>query len=259
MGGAASEQPGDRLILLGPIPAAPYPDLRQMGEAWPPFLPLLFPCWKEETAFLSSPGPEATSGEWPRSKPESSGGWGRDGEGEPGLGTIAGSPPAGRPPQSTFLWGSGGRAEEPRGTDAFAPPRHFPTLSSQLPAHTYPRSLPAPNEDNPGVHRLASVGPGPGARRVSPSLDPRLREGRVAESGPGPGPRATLAGGGAGGACKRRPSRDGSGGGGAEAGLRGQGNRVRGWEPTRAGPGPAPTRVGRLGGSGQLVSPPRET
>lgn len=67
------------------------------------FLPLLFPCWKEETAFLSSPGPEATSGEWPRSKPESSGGWGRDGEGETGLGTIAGSPPAGRPPQSTFL------------------------------------------------------------------------------------------------------------------------------------------------------------
>lgn len=48
------------------------------------------------------------------------------------------------------------------------------------------------------------VGLGPGARRVSPSLDPGLREGRVAESGPGPGPRATLAGGGAGGACRRR-------------------------------------------------------
>lgn len=90
------------------------------------------------------------------------------------------------------------------------------------------------------------VGPGPGARRVSPSLDPGLREGRVAESGPGPGPRATLAGGGAGGACRRRPSGDGSGGGGAEAGLRGQGNRARGWEPTRAGPGLAPTRVGGL-------------
>lgn len=89
------------------------------------------------------------------------------------------------------------------------------------------------------------VGPGPGARRVSPSLDPGLREGRVAESGPGPGPRATLAGGGAGGACRRRPSGDGSAGGGAEAGLRGQGSRARGCEPTR-GPGPAPSRVGEL-------------
>lgn len=90
------------------------------------------------------------------------------------------------------------------------------------------------------------VGLGPGARRVSPSLDPGLREGRVAESGPGPGPRATLAGGGAGGACRRRPSGDASGGGGAEAGLRSQGNRARGWEPTRAGPGPQPSEVGGL-------------
>ena len=56
------------------------------------------------------------------------------------------------------------------------------------------------------------VGLRPGARRVSPSLDLGLGEGRVAESGPGPGPRATLAGGGAGGACRRRSNRDGSGG-----------------------------------------------
>lgn len=104
------------------------------------------------------------------------------------------------------------------------------------------------------------VGLGPGARRVSPSLDPRLREGRVAESGPGPGPRATLAGGGAGGACRRRPSGDASGGGGAEAGLRSQGNRARGWGPTRAGPGPQPSEVrglekrspARLSASGDL-------
>ncbi|XP_044889434.1 proline-rich protein 36-like [Felis catus] len=90
------------------------------------------------------------------------------------------------------------------------------------------------------------MGPRPGARRVSPSLDLGLREGRAAESGPGPGPRATLAGGGAGGACRRRQSEDESGGWGAEAGLPGQRNRARGWEPKRAGLRPALSGVRRL-------------
>lgn len=97
------------------------------------------------------------------------------------------------------------------------------------------------------------AGLGPGARRVSPSLDLGLREGRVAESGPGPGPRATLAGGGAGGACRPRPNGNGSGDWGAEAGLRGQGNRPRGREPTRAGLGPALSGVRGL----EMQSPVR--
>lgn len=44
-------------------------------------------------------------------------------------------------------------------------------------------------------------------------------EGRVAASGPGPGPRATLAGGGAGGACRRRSSGNEIWVWGTEAGL----------------------------------------
>lgn len=129
----------------------PTPHLRQTGEAWPPVppLPLLFPCWKEEAAFLSSPGPGATSGEWPRSKPESSGGWGRDGEGGTGLRTIAGSPPAARPPQPTFLGGSGGRAEEPRGADAFAPPRHSPRPELSARSSHPPSAPPSPPQGSP--------------------------------------------------------------------------------------------------------------
>lgn len=100
---------------------------------------------------------------------------------------------------------------------------------------------------------LHGVGPRPGDRRLSPSLDLGLREGRVAESGPGPGPRATLAGGGAGGACRRRPNGDGSGGWGAEAGLRGQGSRARILEPTKAGLGPALSGVRGL----EMQSPAR--
>lgn len=81
------------------------------------------------------------------------GGWGRDGEGETQLGTIAGSLGlvAGPSPRSSKDGvGGGGRTKEPQG--AFPSPRQFPSplaISSRL--ATYPPSLPAPNEENPGV------------------------------------------------------------------------------------------------------------
>lgn len=105
------------------------------------------------------------------------------------------------------------RILEEQAEGAFPSPRHFP----------HPQPL-APNLPSLPTRIIQvsrpwhKVGPGPGARRVSPLLDLGLREGRVAESGPGPGPRATLAGGGAGGACRRRQSGDGSGGLGSGGG-----------------------------------------
>lgn len=86
------------------------------------------------------------------------------------------------------------------------------------------------------------VGLRPGPRRVSPSLDLGLGEGRVAESGPGPGPRATLAGGGAGGACRRRSNRDGSGGWERRRVSEAR-ETARGLEPRRSGLRPAQSRV----------------
>lgn len=83
-----------------------------------------------------------------RVKAGGGGGWGRDGEGETGLGTIAGSSQAGLPPQSTFLWGSrqevegvGGavRILEKQAEGAFPSPRHF---SHPLPLVPHLLSLP---------------------------------------------------------------------------------------------------------------------
>lgn len=122
--------------------------------------------------------------------------------------------------------------------------RGSPAEQARPSPHSTARPSPTPTPGGggrPGVASPARGGPGPGARRVSPSLDPGLREGRAAESGPGPGPTATLARGGAGGACRRWAT-----GRGGWARRRVSRPGKRGPRPgrTRTGPGPAPSRAG---------------
>ena len=76
-----------------------------MEEAWPALSPSprFSPCWEEETALSLLLALQPPLGSGQGHSQILAGGWGRDGEGETQLGTIAGSLRAGRRPQSTFL------------------------------------------------------------------------------------------------------------------------------------------------------------